>query len=398
MLFERLAAIDIVVGIPSKNEEDTIPYVAQQVERGLTTYFSDKNTLIVNIDNSDNDATKKAFLSQPLTTNKLHIPATSLNMGKGGNVRLLLELADKFNIPLIIMVDADLKSITPEWIHDLATPLTRGYDLVTPLYSRHHLDGTITNNIVYPLVYGLIGKDLRQPIGGDFSFSLRLARHWLRQEWKDTTYRFGIDNFMTITALLEGFPTCQVSLGAKIHKPSAPKLNVMFTEVVNTLFSLITEKSYALEETQLTSITTFGDKNDPPQELSINTETLMTSMMDHWKASRSFIQHVLAPARFKELDEGFAQQKPYINDTLWAELVYTLLAYYARNKDEHVRLRVVEALKPLYFARVLSYAKETENMTEEQAEALIKHQARIFWEHRDYYFQLLKHPTTHTIS
>ena len=40
---------------------------------------------------------------------------------------------------------------------------------------RHKYDGTITNTIVYPLTRALYGKRIRQPIGGDFGFSGRLA-------------------------------------------------------------------------------------------------------------------------------------------------------------------------------------------------------------------------------
>ena len=78
----------------------------------------------------------------------------------------------------IVCVDADLISITPEWIKYMAEPiLTEGVDYLAPLYSRHKYDGTITNNICYPLIYGIFGRNIRQPIGGDFALSDRLARH-----------------------------------------------------------------------------------------------------------------------------------------------------------------------------------------------------------------------------
>ena len=74
------------------------------------------------------------------------------------------------------MVDSDLRSITPEWIELLLAPVLRDRcDFVAPLYLRHKYDGTITNSIVYPLTRSLYGKEVRQPIGGDFGFSGRLA-------------------------------------------------------------------------------------------------------------------------------------------------------------------------------------------------------------------------------
>ncbi|MBW2027152.1 MAG: hypothetical protein JRI90_17775 [Deltaproteobacteria bacterium] len=49
----------------------------------------------------------------------------------------------------VVVVDADLKSITPEWIKHLAEPLYNGFSYVAPLYIRHKYDGTITNGIAY---------------------------------------------------------------------------------------------------------------------------------------------------------------------------------------------------------------------------------------------------------
>jgi len=56
--------------------------------------------------------------------------------------------------------------------------LSYGWDHVAPLYVRHRNDGTITNSIAYPLTAALYGTRIRQPIGGDFGFSGRLASYW----------------------------------------------------------------------------------------------------------------------------------------------------------------------------------------------------------------------------
>ncbi len=390
MLLPKIQASEIIVGIPSYNESDSIVFVAEQVDKGLKKYFPDKSSLILNIDNSPDDETQKAFLKADICSNKLSLSASQLRMGKGANIRILLEIAQKFNASTVVMVDSDLKSITPEWVRDLATPITEGFDLATPLYSRNHLDGTITNNIVYPLAYGLVGKDVRQPIGGEFAFSKRLVNYWLEKDWDNTTYFYGIDNFMSINAIVGDFKLCQVMLGAKIHKPSAPKLDEMFTQVVNTLAGIIT--SIDLKDASFSEVPVFGSDLAPPQEMTVDVEKIKETMMNYWKRSRDDLQRMLPTERFNQLDESFAKEKPYINDSLWAELVYALLAKYSSAGTKEDELACVEALKPLYFARVLSYIKETENLTEEQAEALIKHQAKIFRNKRQLYFDALENP------
>ena len=53
---------NVVVGIPSYNESDSISYVTKTVDEGLREYFPDKKSIIVNVDNNSPDNTKEAFL------------------------------------------------------------------------------------------------------------------------------------------------------------------------------------------------------------------------------------------------------------------------------------------------------------------------------------------------
>ena len=100
--------------------------------------------------------------------------------GKGSAFRAIFEVASELEVQACAVVDSDLRSITPEWIHRLISPVREGRaDYVTPLYARHKFDGTITNNVAYPLTRALYGWRLRQPIGGEFGFGPELARDFL---------------------------------------------------------------------------------------------------------------------------------------------------------------------------------------------------------------------------
>ena len=140
------------------------------------------------------------------------------------------------------MVDSDLRIIVPEWIELLAGPILKGgYDFVAPLYARYKYDGTITNTVTYPLTRALYGHRIRQPIGGDFGVSGDLVRHYLElDDWTPDISKFGIDIWMTTSALAGGFAVCQTRLGAKIHDPKDPgaDLGPMFRQVVGTILRL----------------------------------------------------------------------------------------------------------------------------------------------------------------
>ena len=120
------------------------------------------------------------------------------------------------------MVDSDLRSIVPEWIELLSGPILKGgYDFVAPLYARYKYDGTITNTVTYPLTRALYGHRIRQPIGGDFGVG-DLVRHYLTlDDWTDDVSKFGIDIWMTTSALTGGFAVCQTPRGED-PRPQGP--------------------------------------------------------------------------------------------------------------------------------------------------------------------------------
>ena len=134
--------------------------------------------------------------------------------GKGAALRTIFEIASRSrSSPRRRRLRPALDR--PEWIELLAGPIQGGYDFVAPLYARHKYDGTITNTVTYPLTWALYGHRIRQPIGGDFGVSGDLVRHYLElDDWTDIS-RFGIDIWMTTSAITGGFAVRQTRLGAR---------------------------------------------------------------------------------------------------------------------------------------------------------------------------------------
>ena len=243
----RVGSADVLVGIPSFNNASTVGHVARTVAEGLRTHFPEASPVIVNADGGSKDGTSDVVASStadvPTITGAYVGPP-----GKGSAFRAIFEAATQLGVEACAVVDSDLRSITPEWIHRLVEPIKSGAaDYVTPLYARHKFDGTITNNVAYPLTRALYGLRLRQPIGGEFGFSPELARDFLdgaalggAEVWDTDVARFGIDIYMTTTALVRGKRIVQAFLGAKIHDPKDPGADLapMFTQVVGTAFRL----------------------------------------------------------------------------------------------------------------------------------------------------------------
>jgi glycosyltransferase involved in cell wall biosynthesis len=226
----EIGAADIVVGIPSYNNARTIGHVVRAAQAGLAKYFPGLRSVVLNSDGGSPDGTPEVvrsvgfgagellLLSHPVSPiHRLSMPYDGIP-GKGSAFRCIFRAAELLGARACVVVDSDLRSITPDWIQLLVAPvLEHGFDYVAPYYLRHKYDGTITNAIVYPLTRSLYGTRVRQPIGGDFGMSGRLAAYYLtRDVWDTDVARYGIDIWMTTTAICEGFGVCQAFLGAKI--------------------------------------------------------------------------------------------------------------------------------------------------------------------------------------
>lgn len=214
----------LAVGIPSYQEADTIGHVVAQADRGLARLQDRAECFIVNVDGDSPDGTGEVFRATATICAKVSLSVTARPGGKGCNVLRLLEYCRERDVTALALIDADVSSVTPDWVDGLLGPIIGGTaDLVAPLYRRTRFDGATTNHLAYPVMYGYGGVDLRQPIAGDFGLSPRLIEYLLRQPVDDAVRDYGIDIFMSLHAAGAGFKLCQAPLGRKLHKPSFPK-------------------------------------------------------------------------------------------------------------------------------------------------------------------------------
>src|SRR5919106_2084029 len=222
---EQLGGSDVVVGIPCYNNEKTVAHVITAAAQGLAHFFPKSRGLILISDGGSTDDTREEALGveTPPGIEKV-VTIYRGPAGKGSAFRAIFEAVVDLDVLACAVCDSDLRSIKPDWIFHLANPiLNLGYEYVSPLYSRYKYDGTITNNLVHSLTRALFGVRLRQPIGGDFGFSQRVARYYLDQKvWDSDVARFGVDIWMTVNAITQGFRICQARLGAKVHDPKDP--------------------------------------------------------------------------------------------------------------------------------------------------------------------------------
>lgn len=393
---DEIKDADILVGIPSYNNSKTIGHVVKAIQTGFLKYFPSKKCVLINSDGGSTDGTMDIVQNTTIEDFKtilLHhrvFPVFKIATpyhgipGKGSAFRMIFQIAKALNVKACAVVDSDLRSITPEWIELLVKPVIEDdFDYVAPLYHRHKYDGTITNSIVYPLTRALYGKRVRQPIGGDFGFSGRLADYYLTKDvWDTDVAKYGIDIWMTTTAVANKFKVCQAFLGAKIHDAKDPgaDLSSMLYQVVSASFELMNTYPDVWKSAKRSeSITTLGFQYAVGLEpVAVNLERMIERFRLGVKELRDIWEKILPQEVMNFLDkaDGLTVHDFYIPDEIWVDIIYSYaLAFHSKIIN---REHLLKSLTPLYIGRTASFVRENWESSASEVEDRIENLCRIF--------------------
>jgi hypothetical protein len=384
---------DILVGIPSFNNVLTASYVLSQATKGLDTYFPKLKSVIFVSDGNSRDETLTSVKKVDLPSEVKLIPAIYMGVsGKGQAVRAIFEAASLLKVKSVALVDSDLRSITPEWMKLLILPTLTGTGLVTPYYNRRKYDGTITNFLCYPVTASLFGKDIRQPIGGDFGFSIELVEELLDSSMWDIpdVSRFGIDIFETITALAKGYEVKQAFLGVKDHDAKDPssQLAFMFRQVMNTMFTAIERYESVwkgINTFSPTEMVGHANHSHTPEPIQVSLPATINAFKANYDACIPIFQKCLPPdilGKFAALKNLETDDVAFTSE-VWVKTVYSFIAQFHKTPMAE-REQLIDALRVLWIGRVAAFLKETLPKSREEAEAMVLDEAKIFRDLKPY--------------
>jgi hypothetical protein len=80
------------------------------------------------------------------------------------------------------------------------------------------------------------------------------------------------------------------------------------------------------------------------------------------------------------------KKKFHMPTELWVQILYELAAIF--HAWQQNRMRLVELVTPLYYARVASFVNQTLRMSSQEAEKLVEEQAQEFENNKDYLIQI----------
>jgi hypothetical protein len=391
----EIQTADLVVGIPSFNNAGSIAHVIRAVSAGLSKYFPDMRSVVVNSDGGSTDGTADVaqtadpgdlhmvFVAHPLFPVHKIITSYEGVPGRGNAFRTICEIASRLGARAVAVVEADTRSITPEWIELLLAPVLHdGIDIVLPLYARHKYDGLLNTLLLYPLTRALYGVDVRQVTGGDIALSgTRVSGLLATDVWETDVARYAIDVWLVSHALANGWRAAQSFLGAKIHDaPQSSDPADLVVETVGPVFAMMEElTSIWFGARGVRQVPSYGFEYAVSVEpMSVNIERILNAFRYGMNVLPPVWREILTPEMLRSL--GTLSRLKTVTfrfpDDLWVRVVYRFAAAFHRRLMP--RDHLLRSLTPLYLGKVGSYLLETGESGPEEVQAAVVSLAQTF--------------------
>jgi glucosylglycerate synthase len=378
--------VDILVGVPTLNNRDTVARVIDAILVGLVKYYPRERSVLINPDGGSKDGTTDAvqtasvpdfrtvLASNPLRTMHVvssHYPAVE---GQRGGLRMIFAAADLLGAKACALISPELESVTPLWVDALIRPvLKENVDFVAPVYQRPRFEGLLVKNMLHPLIQAAYGYRIAEPIGREIAFSGRLAAHFLEQDsGREDFLRFGAYAWMTTTAMAAGYRICQSFLGPRMEasKRSGLDLNATIREVAGAMFRCMEiHQSYWVSRQGSQDLPTFGFQ--PVLDLDavrIDRRRMFQMFRSGVDELGSVLEKILSAPTLEAIRENskLEERRFRFPDELWAKTIYEFASSHHRsviNRDH-----LLQALTPLYRGRVSSFIQENLRADAEEVE------------------------------
>ena len=369
---QEVGAADILVGIPTYNNADTIGPLVQAARSGVLQFPTYK-TVIMQADGGSDDSTVQSAkdalsnwpnfiqISYPLyPVHKLAVSSQAIP-GRDSAFQTIFAAAERLGTQACCIIEPGIKGVTPDWIGSLVQPvLESGFDFVAPQYLRHKYEGALINGILYPMVRALFGKQIRQPIGGDFGFSGAFIRHCLSDKnWNREIGLHAVDLRTTLEAIHGGFKICQALLGLRpqIKREPLPDLSTVLTETVGSLFGEVELTAELWQRVRGSeTVPAFGLRFDAePEDPAIDVRPMIEKFRLGFVNLQEIWGLILPPATLLELKKMSRQtyEEFRFPDEFWVRAIYDFAVGYRLRTIR--RDHLMGALTPLYLAWVASF-------------------------------------------
>jgi len=369
----NVGEVDILVGLPTHNNADSIKPVLRAVQAGILQCFPRERVVIINADAGSQDGTPElvtdASIDDVWTASKVYalrtLHAISTQYARtpepGTALRTILAAGDLLRARACVLVSPDSTTIEPDWLQHLVGPIYKdSFDLVSPIYRRQKFEGVLMRNLLYPMTRAIYGYGIREPYASEFAISGRLATDFLSKEvWNDEWGRIGAECYLTITAITGKYRICQSFLGTKTP-PVRSDVVAAMRRTVGALFSSL-DTHFPVWSTVVGSqpVPTFGAQSEVmPESTRINRKRLREMFATGVSQLDPVFRSILSASTLSELQRIATLELGEFNypADVWARTVFEFASSF--HKSVISRDHIIQALVPLYRGRTLSFLLE----------------------------------------
>ncbi|MBI4635234.1 MAG: hypothetical protein HY727_02690 [Candidatus Rokubacteria bacterium] len=363
---------EVVIGLLTYNNARTVGTVVEAARLGLEKHVPGVPAAIVHGDAGSSDSTVDLVVAAPLPvvgfrhhaapSERSAVPLGGVP-GREEGLRLAFGVARTLSARVLVLLEADVTSITHEWIDRLVRPvLDGGGDLVLPVHDRHRYDGTVTTLILAPLARALWGRRVHQPLGGPRALSARLLEHLLAGPVWPTSPHLG-DFWILGAATARGFALSEARLGPRrVASQTRPgDLPTVLAQSLGGLFTVMDRwESLWLDVRGSEPVPVAGEAappDTPPPAVAV--DRMLVAFRRGVRDLTTIWEHILAPETLAEvlgLDTGGPEDFRFPDD-LWARVVYEF-ALGHRFRVVH-REHLLRSLVPLYLGRAAAFVAAT---------------------------------------
>jgi hypothetical protein len=380
--------VDLLVGLPTYNDAQTVGQVVQVIRAGLLKYFPRDRAAILNADGGSEDETTSLVQAASISDARNPAALRSLRTlhcissrylgipSRGTALRTIVAAADLLRAKACAVISPESSNIEPEWIDRLLRPVCReDIDFVTPVYSRHKFEGMLVTNLLYPMTRAIYGCRIREPYPAEFAFSSHFGTHLVGHDlWRQEACRAGAEMCFTIDAIASSYRLHQSFLGPKGHPEQAADLVPAMRQTVGLLFWSLDQYFAAWSAT--------AETQSVPARVAEYEWTSESVRVDRQRLHQMFrtgvaelepvLTSILSRATLDELKRAAALDEPHFQygEELWVRTVYEFAASYHRSVIS--RDHIIQALVPLYRGRVYSFLLQNQDASGEEVEQHIE--------------------------
>lgn len=398
--------VDILVGVPTYNNQKTISSVVEVIQAGILRFFPRERAVIINADGGSRDGTPETVTNAAIddvrrapnlyTLRTLHAISTRYanSPSSGGALRTILAASELLRAKACAVIDPEMTHLDVESLPNLLRPIYRqGMDLVLPSYRRHKFDGLLVSNLLYPMTRAIYRVRIREPFATEFALSGSLGSQFLVQNsWNDELRGTSPEIPLTLAAITGNCRIDQVFLGQRerADRRSADLVPAL-RSTVGLLFSCL-GPDFPFWSAQMAHDlprTNAGHEFDV-EPLRINRKRLFEMYVRGIAELQSVFHSILSPSTLGQLQQiaGLTEDEFQYPAELWVRTVYEFAASYFKsviNRDH-----IIQALAPLFRGRAFTFVTENRNATPDEVARGIEELCLEFEKQRPYLLELWK--------